>query len=159
MSLKELERAIEQLRAGIDATAVMLVDGRRDGSLDIPPPPIAESLGGLACLSVNWSEWCRNLEPAGEQTVTCECGERHQLHGTAVHKGRALVMIVCSLVLPDGSFEPKKALAYAEWVLAIRFFLEEESGGRTRSRAHGGGSGSSSAELAIPLSWHRKSHG
>ena len=156
MSFKEIERLIEQLGTGIDAAVVTLVDGRRDRAMEIPPTPIAESLGRLACLSVDWSEWYRDLEAAGERTVTCECGERHQLHGTAVDKGRALVVVVRDLVLADGSFEPKKALVYADCVLAIRFLLEKESGGRSRSRPQGGGSGPASAEVAIPLSWHRK---
>jgi len=62
------------------------------------------------------------------------------------------------LVLPDGSFEPTRAFAYAELVFAIRFFLEEDGSRGRWSGARGqGGGGGGSAELAIPLSWHRKS--
>ena len=158
MSLKEIEGSIDQLRTGIDAAAVVLVDGRGDRASETPPDPLAEGLGGLACLPVDWGEWYHELLAAEDGTVTCTCVERHQLHGTVIDKRWVLVMLARNLVLPEGSFEQKKALAYAEWVFAIRFFLEEESSGRNRSRPQGGGGGSSPSELAIPLSWHRKSH-
>jgi hypothetical protein len=69
-------------------------------------------------------------------------------------KRRALAIVARDLVVDQGSFVPTKALAYAEGVSLVRFFLEE---GRSARRAGSGGqSGGSPAELAIPLSWHRK---
>jgi len=158
MSFKGVEDSIDQLRSGIDAVAVVLVDLRGDRSIEASPDALAEALGNLACLPVKWGEWFRALQVAGERTDTCDCAQRHQLHGTVIGKRWVLVMVARDLLVSEGSFEPKKALAYAEWVFAIRFFLEEESLGREGSHRPSGGGGAGPAELAIPLSWHRKSH-
>jgi len=158
MSLKEIQDSIGQLKAGIDATAVGLIDRRTYRSADGPPSPVLEALGNLPCLRVQWEDWYRGFESAGDRTDTCDCGDRHQLHGTVIDGRWAVLMVVRRLFVSEGTFEPKKALAYAESILLIGAFLEEEgSRRRFRSPGHGGG-GTGPAALAIPLSWHRKSH-
>src|SRR4029077_17401764 len=61
MSLKEIEGSIDQLRTGIDAVAVVLVDRSVERAPESPPDPVAEALGRLACLRVDWGEWYRDL--------------------------------------------------------------------------------------------------
>ena len=156
MTLDEVQQSIDELRFRINAAAVDLIDRRAGQSPEQPPSPVAESLAKVACLSAQWPEWYRALEAEGEKTQTCNCGERHQLHGTVLDRRWALVMVVRDLVVAEGSFAPSKALAYAEWVSLIGSFLEErQSARRGGSRGQSGGS---PAELAIPLSWHRKTH-
>ena len=155
MTLDEVDQSIELLRIGIDAAAVDLIDRHAGQSPELPPNLVAESLAKLPCLAVAWREWYRALEAEGDKTQTCNCGARHQLHGTVLDKRRALAIVARDLVVDQGSFVPTKALAYAEGVSLVRFFLEE---GRSARRAGSGGQsgGGSPAELAIPLSWHRK---
>jgi hypothetical protein len=159
MSRKEVQDSIEELRARIDASAIGLIDLRTYRSSDGPPDSVAEALGFHECLRINWEGWCRSLESAGERTETCNCGDRHQLHGTVIDGRWALVMLVRQLFISEGTFEPRKALAYAEWVLAVGVFLEDESSQRRVGSRGDGGGGAGPAELGIPLSWHRKSHG
>jgi hypothetical protein len=154
MTLDEVDQSIKQLRIGMDAAAVDLIDRHAGQSLELAPSLVAESLAKLPCLAVAWREWYRALEVAGDKTQTCSCGDRHQLHGTVLDKRWALAMVVRDLVVGDGSFVPAKALAYVEGVSLVRFFLEERQS--DRRAASGGQSGGSPAELAIPVSWHRK---
>jgi hypothetical protein len=156
MTLDEVQQSIDLLRVGIGAAAVDVVDRRADHSPTQPPRAVAESLAKLACLSLQWREWYSALEAEGEKTQTCSCVERHQLHGTVLDKRWALVLVVRDLVVAEASFEPTKALAYAEGASLIGLFLEERQWAR-RGGARGQ-SGGSPAELAIPLSWHRKTH-
>jgi hypothetical protein len=147
---------MEHLRRGIGAAAVDVVDRRASHTSEQPPRSVAESLAKLACLSLQWREWYRALEAEGEKTQTCSCRERHQLHGTVLDKRWALVLVARDLVVAEGSFEPKKALAYAEGVSLIGFLLEERQS--ARGSGSPGQSGGNPAELAIPLSWYRKTH-
>ena len=155
-----MEQSIAQLKDGIDAAAVVLLD-RRSSSVEghaALPKALGDVLGGLPCLAVDWAKWCEELLEAEQLTTTCGCSDRHQLHGLAIERRWLLAIAARGLVAPDGSFEPTKALPYAEWAFAIRFFLTEEtaSGRRPGSPGRGGG-GPVPAELAIPLSWYRKS--
>jgi hypothetical protein len=156
MTLDDVQQSIEDLREGIGAAAADVVDRRASHSAEQPPRSVAESLAKLGCLSLQWREWYGALEGEGDKTQTCSCGERHQLHGTVLDKRWALVLVVRDLVVVEGSFEPKKALAYAIGVSLIGFFLEERQS--PRGSGSPGQSGGNPAELAIPLSWHRKSH-
>ena len=156
MTRDDVQQSIEHLRVGIGAAAVDVVDRRAGHSPEQPPHAVAESLAKLACLSLQWRDWYSALEAEGEKTQTCSCGERHQLHGTVLDKRWALVMVVRDLVVAEASFESTKALAYAEGVSLIGFFLEERQ--RARQGAARGQSGGSPAELAIPLSWYRRTH-
>ena len=156
MTVDEVQQSIDELRFRINAATVALIDRRAGQSPEQPPSPVTESLAKVACLSVQWPEWYSALEAEGEKTQTCNCSERHQLHGTVLDRRWALVMVVRDLVVAEGSFAPTKALAYAEWVTFIGCFLEERQS--TRRGGSRGESGGSPAELAIPLSWHRKTH-
>jgi len=111
----------------------------------------------LGCLRLNWEEWYRALETAGDRTATCDCGDRHQLHGTVVEGHWALVIVARELLVSEETFAPSKALAYAEGVLMIGVFLEEVGSGRPLGSRGDGGGGTGPAELGIPMSWHRKS--
>jgi hypothetical protein len=154
----EVEGAIAQLKAGIDAAAVALIEARGD-SPDTPPNALHSALHGLPCLTVDWAAWFKQLFEAEQLTTTCECQERHQLHGLVIERRWALVALAPNLLLSDDSFQPAKALAYAEWVFAIRFFLTEAGTSSRRSGSSGRGGGAIPAELGIPLSWHRKVQG
>jgi hypothetical protein len=154
----DIRYAIDQLKAGVDAAAVALVDRRRartQGSAPEVPEALRDALERLSCLGVDWAGWYRDLLGAEEHNTTCQCGDRHQLHGLVLDDRWVLALVTRGLLLPDGSFQPTKAAAYAEWVGAIRFFLEEEARPGSGPRGRGGGE-PGSAELAIPLSWHRQ---
>jgi hypothetical protein len=157
----DIQDAIDRLKAGIDAAAVALIERRgirAEGSAGQVPEALRDALERLPCLPVDWGEWYRGLLNTEEQNTTCGCSDRHQLHGLVLDKHWVIVMVAPSLLLPDGSFQPTKALAYVEWVGAIRFFLEETKPTRRSGPQDPGGGTPSSAELGIPLSWHRKSH-
>jgi len=154
-----LQDALTRLQVELEASAVALIDQRNaqgGASTAAPPTNVGKALEGLPCLSLEWLAWYGDLLSAEEKTTVCTCPERHQLHGLVIEKRWVVLLVACGLVAADGSFEVTKALNYFECMSLVRMILEEGLNRKTGLRGQGGG-GQNPAELAIPLSWHRKS--
>jgi hypothetical protein len=146
------------LKAELRAGAVVLMERRPRSAWSAQelPEPLTAALARVPCLPLDWPTASAELEASEECTLTCGCGERHQLHGVVMATDWLLWIQARDLLRPDGSFDTSRAAAYGTWVILIRAMFEDGVIRHGPSGKRGGGGTAGPAELGIPLWWVRK---
>lgn len=166
MKPTDVQVALDELKAGIDGSAVALFDHHTNQihtSTERPPDAFWKAFNGVPCLPIEWTTWYGELRAVGRHATTCGCGDRHQLYGLVINERVAIVIVARGLFVRDGIVEPGIAPSYSQGMSQLLLSIMEsqlEINVRRRgSRRQSGGGGAGPAELAIPLWWHERSQG
>jgi hypothetical protein len=151
----EIRALLAELKAGIEATAVGVLDGGRSwlhASSEQSPGSFWAAFNGLTCLVPDWERWEAELLTSGAARVACDCGG----HFVDAFRIRELWAVI---VLSSGALAPA-ATQVVRHALPILSRLLPAVGSKPRSAppagGGSGGEGQGPAELGIPAWWIRK---
>ena len=91
----EVKALLKELKGGIEATAVGIIDGARGwlhSSSEPSPGTFWAAFTELDCLRGEWGDWDQELLVSGAAGITCRCGA-HAVRSVMVHKRWIVVVL------------------------------------------------------------------
>jgi len=152
----EVKALLKELKAGLEATVVGIIDGARGwlhSSSERSPGTFWAAFTGLDCLQGEWGDWDQELLASGAAGVMCRCGA-HAVRTVMIHTRWIFV------VLSEGGLVAGADKVIEHAIQVLKDLLPSgpppESPDSPVDGGASGGGQAPPAELGIPIAWIRR---
>jgi hypothetical protein len=151
----EVKALLKELKAGLEATVVGIIDGGRGwlhSSSERSPGTFWAAFTGLDCLQGEWGDWDQELLASGAAGVMCRCGA-HAVRTVMIHTRWIFV------VLSEGGLVAGADKVIDQATQVLKGLLPSgHPPASPDTPVDGGpsGGGPAPAELGIPIAWIRR---